>query len=467
MPPRCAPCWRGTGCWRVAISVRTSWSTTRMAARLVELAGVEAGETVIEIGAGLGMLTRALAARAARVVAIEIDAGLVRALRAERLLPDNVELLHADALAVDLAALAGGGGPARLVGNLPYSVASPLLRRLLDLRGVLTDWSVMLQREVAARVLAAEGSRDYGSLAVLHALTVRVEKCAELAPGLLPSDAARSLELPAHHTARRRRGSPRASWPTSSGSCAPPSRSGARRSRTRCAARTSRRRARRGRSRICCAVSGSIPARAPRASRRSACSSSRARWPRRRAAPREARLGAERAARAALGARARGRTRGARAARGGRGTPRSGQRRVPRARRDLGSAGRVGRSRRARRGARAGAENPCGARSSRAATCRLPCARVLRGSPSRVDPGPAGPYSHQVSRGLARCDLHRDEKQTRTRCAPGRQGRRLPPPKQDARIQSQERFLDGPRRGRFRRLVASSRGHGRASGVLR
>jgi 16S rRNA (adenine1518-N6/adenine1519-N6)-dimethyltransferase len=165
-----------------------------MAARLAELAGVEAGETVIEIGAGLGTLTRALAARAARVVAIEIDAGLVRALRAERLLPENVELLHADALGVDLGALAGG--PARLVGNLPYSVASPLLRHLLDLRGILTDWSVMVQREVAARVLASEGSRDYGSLAVLHALTTRIEKRAELAPGLFhPTPRVRSSFL--------------------------------------------------------------------------------------------------------------------------------------------------------------------------------------------------------------------------------------------------------------------------------
>jgi 16S rRNA (adenine1518-N6/adenine1519-N6)-dimethyltransferase len=166
-----------------------------MATRLAQLAGVGPGETVIEIGAGLGTLTRALAARAARVVAIEIDAGLVRALRAERLLPDNVELLHADALSVDLAALAGGG-PARLVGNLPYSVASPLLRRLLDLRGELLDWSVMLQREVAARVLAAEGTRDYGSLRVLHALTVEVVKCAELAPGLFyPAPRVRSSFL--------------------------------------------------------------------------------------------------------------------------------------------------------------------------------------------------------------------------------------------------------------------------------
>jgi len=165
-----------------------------MAARLVELAGVEPGETVIEIGAGLGTLTQALAARAARVVAIEIDAGLVRALRAERLLPDNVELLHADALEVDLAALAGGA--ARLVGNLPYSVASPLLRRFLDLRGELRGWAVMLQREVAARVMATEDTRDYGSLAVLHALTVEVEKCAELAPGLFhPAPRVRSSFL--------------------------------------------------------------------------------------------------------------------------------------------------------------------------------------------------------------------------------------------------------------------------------
>jgi 16S rRNA (adenine1518-N6/adenine1519-N6)-dimethyltransferase len=153
-----------------------------MAERLVILAGVGPGETVIEIGAGLGTLTLALAARASRVIALEIDAGLVRALHAERVLPGNVELLHADALTADLAGLAKG--PVRLVANLPYSVASPLLRRLLDLRGELLDWSVMLQREVAERVMAAPGTRAYGSLAVLHGLTVEVVRCAELAPGL-------------------------------------------------------------------------------------------------------------------------------------------------------------------------------------------------------------------------------------------------------------------------------------------
>jgi 16S rRNA (adenine1518-N6/adenine1519-N6)-dimethyltransferase len=154
-----------------------------LAARLVELAGVEPGDRVIEIGTGLGVLTRALANKAQRVVTIEIDAGIVRALRADAALPDCVELVHADALEVDLAQRVGAGsGPVRLVANLPYHVSAPLLRRCLDLRDPLTDWSVMLQSEVATRLLAPPGSRDYGSLSVLHALTVSFSKAMELSP---------------------------------------------------------------------------------------------------------------------------------------------------------------------------------------------------------------------------------------------------------------------------------------------
>jgi len=154
-----------------------------LAARLVDLAGVEPGDRVIEIGTGLGVLTRALAQTAQRVVTIEIDAGLVRALRADAALPENVELVHADALQADLAGLAGAGdGPVRLVSNLPYHVSAPLLRRCLDLRSWLVDWSVMLQSEVAVRLLARPGSRDYGSLSVLHGLTVTLSKGMDLSP---------------------------------------------------------------------------------------------------------------------------------------------------------------------------------------------------------------------------------------------------------------------------------------------
>ena len=154
------------------------------AQRLVTLAGVEAGDSVLEIGTGLGILTRALAKQGARVTSVEVDAGLVRALAAEKLLPPEVRLLPADALELDLAALLRElAPPRRVVANLPYSVAAPLLRRLLDLAPLLVDWSVMLQRDVALRLLAPAGSRDYGSLSVLHRLVAEMRRADELAPG--------------------------------------------------------------------------------------------------------------------------------------------------------------------------------------------------------------------------------------------------------------------------------------------
>jgi 16S rRNA (adenine1518-N6/adenine1519-N6)-dimethyltransferase len=165
-----------------------------LAERLAQLAGVQPGDAVIEVGTGLGTLTRALASRAERVVSIEFDAGLVRALRADALLPGNVELVHADALSLDLAELAGSlaqrnsgdtatARPVHVVANLPYSAATPLLRRLLELRGLLVDWSVMLQRELADRLVAPTGTREYGSLTVLHRLVVDASRELDLKPG--------------------------------------------------------------------------------------------------------------------------------------------------------------------------------------------------------------------------------------------------------------------------------------------
>jgi 16S rRNA (adenine1518-N6/adenine1519-N6)-dimethyltransferase len=156
----------------------------QLAARMAERAGVTEADAVIEIGAGLGVLTRALAERARRVVALEVDSGLVRLLAEEGDLPDSVEVRHCDALDVDLAGLAAElGGPVRVVANLPYVVSSRLLRALLGARSALLDWSVLLQREMALRVAAGPGSRDYSSLAVLHALCVSSERTGDLRPG--------------------------------------------------------------------------------------------------------------------------------------------------------------------------------------------------------------------------------------------------------------------------------------------
>ena len=136
-------------------------------------------EAFLEIGPGAGALTLPLAARAREVAAVELDTAL--AVRLRERAPANVAIVSGDALAVDLAALVPAGG--RLVGNLPYYVSSPLLRRALDLRGHVRDIHVMLQDEVARRVAAAPGSRDYGILSVLYALWADVDLPLRFPPG--------------------------------------------------------------------------------------------------------------------------------------------------------------------------------------------------------------------------------------------------------------------------------------------
>jgi 16S rRNA (adenine1518-N6/adenine1519-N6)-dimethyltransferase len=145
---------------------------SRVLDSLAALADLRRGETVVELGAGLGHLTHALAATGARVIAVERDRELVPILRAE--LPD-VEVAEADAKSFDLTAVARGE---RIVvcGNLPYHLSSPILFHLLDQRSAVRRAVLLLQREVAERVAAAPGGRDYGLLSVLlqHVADARI-----------------------------------------------------------------------------------------------------------------------------------------------------------------------------------------------------------------------------------------------------------------------------------------------------
>lgn len=164
--------------------------------KVVDAIGPRPGDAFLEIGPGLGALTFALAAHPVSVVAVELDRDLVDGLA--RAAPPNVRIVEGDVLQADLAALATqaaeapavatgsrpgestrSGDPAtetsapprrvRIVGNLPYNISSPILLRLAELvrsgAGV-SDASLMLQEEVAARVVSAPGTGDYGPLSI-------------------------------------------------------------------------------------------------------------------------------------------------------------------------------------------------------------------------------------------------------------------------------------------------------------
>ncbi|MGD0167144.1 MAG: 16S rRNA (adenine(1518)-N(6)/adenine(1519)-N(6))-dimethyltransferase RsmA [Gaiellaceae bacterium] len=129
------------------------------------LAALDASDNVLEIGSGLGVLTAYLAERVAHVDTIELDRGLEPRLRERFATAENVSLHFGDALALDLTALAPGAK--KLVANLPYNIATPLIVESLDGLPQIELWCVMVQREVADRFFASPGSKAYGAVSVL------------------------------------------------------------------------------------------------------------------------------------------------------------------------------------------------------------------------------------------------------------------------------------------------------------
>lgn len=131
---------------------------------IARLAELDADDVALEIGPGLGVLTRLLADRTAHVHAVELDRSLAPHL-ADLAARANVELLWGDALALDLAALVPA--PTKLVANLPYNVATPIVAESLAGLPSLERWTVMVQREVADRFFATPSTKAYGSVSVL------------------------------------------------------------------------------------------------------------------------------------------------------------------------------------------------------------------------------------------------------------------------------------------------------------
>ncbi len=135
------------------------------------LAVLHAEDVVLEVGPGLGVLTRYLAERVAIVHAIELDRSLAEPLESALEGTDNVRLAFGDALALDLASLEPR--PTKLVANLPYSIATPLVVESLDGIPSLVRWCVMVQREVADRFFASPRTKAYGAVSVLMQLGTR------------------------------------------------------------------------------------------------------------------------------------------------------------------------------------------------------------------------------------------------------------------------------------------------------
>jgi 16S rRNA (adenine1518-N6/adenine1519-N6)-dimethyltransferase len=131
--------------------------------KVVDAAGLDPTDTVVEIGAGCGSLTLGLVAAASRVVAVEVDPRLVELLRRVTSGLTNVEIVQADALRLDLDAL----GVSKLVGNLPYNLAATLVVHVLESCASIRQLTVMTQREVGERLAADPGSKVYGQTSVI------------------------------------------------------------------------------------------------------------------------------------------------------------------------------------------------------------------------------------------------------------------------------------------------------------
>jgi 16S rRNA (adenine1518-N6/adenine1519-N6)-dimethyltransferase len=176
--------------------------------KIIRVAELQPSDIVLEIGPGVGGLTQALAEAGASVVAVEIDKNLVAILGEVLADYPQIRVVHGDALQLPLAELLPAGRACRVVANLPYYITSPLLLKLFEEQLPLSMAVVMVQREVAQRIVAKPGSKEYGALSVAIAYHAEAEIVASVSRSVFfpPSERQKPFDsrLPFHSRRRKR-----------------------------------------------------------------------------------------------------------------------------------------------------------------------------------------------------------------------------------------------------------------------
>ena len=142
---------------------------THVLEKIVDAADIGKDDLVLEIGPGIGTVTQYLCEAARQVIAVEIDRKLIKILKDTLSAYDNVEVINEDILKVDIAKLVeekNEGKPIKVVSNLPYYITTPIIMTLLEKRVPVTDMTLMMQEEVARRMQATPGNKDYGALSL-------------------------------------------------------------------------------------------------------------------------------------------------------------------------------------------------------------------------------------------------------------------------------------------------------------
>jgi 16S rRNA (adenine1518-N6/adenine1519-N6)-dimethyltransferase len=151
--------------------------------RIVDAVNPSAGDVIVEIGPGEGVLTRQLFSRCRQLHALEIDRDLATSLKRDFIDEPSVSIHQADALKFDICSLAQAGHAIRLVGNLPYNISTPLLFHFLHHGQCLQDMHFMLQKEVVDRLVSVPGTKTYGRLSVIIQMLCETESLFEIGPG--------------------------------------------------------------------------------------------------------------------------------------------------------------------------------------------------------------------------------------------------------------------------------------------